>query len=286
MATPEEKIEALTNQLKELQENVKLLSEKRLPAKCPPMFKKSDMNFRNFANNLRCYFQVMKVPDDQQTRLLLTFLDTDCFRAVTRIYPTDKIGTETFDTAVDQIAGILSERMSESVATCKMMRLKQGNTPMGDFITQIERLAEIAFPVQSSNEAKELCMISALISGSRSKILGYEITMFKKRTKEALAWCDIALRAQELDLMLSPEDDEEGHSSNVYRVNSVRGYIKRCYHCGSDNHLIAGCPRRDQHRSLVNSASCLRDSDQPYYNAYEETSDQQDQQGIQAHLEL
>ena len=62
-------------------------------------------------------------------------------------------------------------------------------------------------------------LISALISGCRSKILGYEITMFKTRDKNKdVTWSQIALKAQELDKMLGHEENDERSNAQIYRV--------------------------------------------------------------------
>jgi hypothetical protein len=274
LADNKAEIDKLTTELAtmktKLDKTAQSQSRRKLPARVPEIYKRSDLNFRNYVKNLACFFQIRNVPVEERSRLLLTFLDTESFMDVTRIYPADTLATEEFDTVVDKIAGIVSEQVSEAAATTKLMRLKQGGKTMGDFIRRLEYYAELSFPDKKAGQAKKLCMISALIAGCRSKVLSYEISMFKKNSKDKeLEWNEIVKRAVELDLLLSSEEDDGGQKSHLFNIrsnNNMQRRTKTCFGCGSPYHLISDCTEGDDdHNPIAANAS-----NTGHYSGYEE----------------
>lgn len=242
----------LQNQVEELKTtNTRVVKPIKLPARDPPTFKRGHVDFRSYAVNLECYMKIMSVPQSEQAKVLLTYLDADSFRSVTRIHTIETLSEGSFQDAVDKMASVLSDQMSEAAAANKLMRLTQGKQTMLSFITQIERYGDLAFPKKSHKDSKEFCMTSALISGCRSRLLGFEIAMMKKKTQPS-PWSSIALKAQELDAWLN-NGDETGESSQPITINRVGATNnKRCYGCREKGHVIANCLKRyDEHE--VNS---------------------------------
>jgi hypothetical protein len=108
--------------------------------------------------------------------------------------------------------------------------------------------------VEDAN-AKSKCLISALQSNCRSKILSYEIHNFITSAKEDLTFSDIALKAIELSKVLTNEeeesdvDEEKAGTMSILQVDGEKlkeGDKKRCYVCKSEEHLKRDCP---QHRA-------------------------------------
>ena len=247
-----ELIDVLTEDLKKLK-----LKQHKLPARSPTVYKKSDGTFQAYAENLKNYFCVMSVPEEERSKLLLTFLNSDDFQTVTRVYSAEVLGAEEYGTVAERISHVLTQNISTAGACAKMMCIKQGDMSMQEFIKKLERLASIAFPEANMKAARDRCLISSLQANCRSKVLAYEIHNFIKSKTVPPEFNEVALKVSELDTILaegSRSDDElnERHPINASVLQTKQDEPdktgaavnqRRCYTCDSTEHLKVNCPK-------------------------------------------
>ena len=87
----------------------------KLPARVPGIFKPSDdISFTNYASNLDNYMRVMRVPLDQRSNVLLTFLSSKDYNNVVRIYDVKKLSSEKYEDVVEKISYVLNENLSSA----------------------------------------------------------------------------------------------------------------------------------------------------------------------------
>ena len=260
--------------LKKLEKEIKDLKiSRKLPAKPPGIFKKTDGNFSSFAEILVNYFQVMCVPTDERPKLLLTYLSPEDYEAVTQIYPSQKLGNEKWEVVVEKVSKILSENITRPVACAKLMKLKQGKMTMSDFIKKLEHYGTLAFPEAKMKDAKLRVMTSSLQANCRSKILAYETHNFiQEKSTETTEpdFSEISLKAIELDQILGDKEDySDGEleskmpTASVFNIknkpttSSKKVETRSCYNCGIKGHLKATCWRKsnsNQRSSTRNNA--------------------------------
>ena len=217
----------------------------RLPAVSPGIYKASDnISFANFANNLDNYMRVMKVPTDQRSNVLLTFLSSKDYNNIVRIYVAKKLGSEKYEDVVQKISYVLNGNLSSSTALSRMLALKQRTTPIRDFISHLEALSMIAFPEANMKEARERCLISSIQAGCRSKVLAYEIHNFCKSKMPAPDFSEVCLKIMELDTILAGDENEGFNEKNetFASILNVKNDKRLCYQCASENHIAAQCP--------------------------------------------
>ena len=243
-----------------LAEDVKNLSvhKRKLPAKPPPIYKRSEGNFLNYAQSLNNYFRIMSVDQDERSKLLLTYLGLDDYEAVTRIYPAEKLGGEPYNEAAEKIAGILEENISEAGSMAKLMSCKQNDMSMTKFLKKLENYAHKAFPEEKLKDARQKCLMSAIQANCRSKVLAYEIYNFIKEKEPN--YNEVALKCIELEAILG--HDRENYDANfeekekeisILQINenpvsqpNNDKTTRRCHICNSDDHLKAACPRTNR----------------------------------------
>ena len=256
MAVSKSDFENLKKELDELKD--KQLTKKVLPAKSPKVYKQSDGSFINFAAIINNYFRIANVPDSQRSLILLTYLSVDDYERVTQVYSAKDLEKEEFSKVVSLINGILCENITRPTAVSKLMKLKQNDMKMSDFLKKIEYYGSIGFPEPSMQEAKQRCMLSSLQSNCRSKILSYEIHCFiDSETQAKNAEPDFTLvsrKALELDQILTDKNnsddeiDEKSPSTSIFNVqNSKVNYkteTRRCFNCGIQGHLKATCRKK------------------------------------------
>ena len=251
----------------------------KLPARSPGIFKASDgISFANFANNLDNYMRVMRVPEDQRSNVLLTFLSNKDYNNVVRIYDAKKLGSEKYEEAVEKIGYVLNENLSSATALSKMLSLKQGTTPIRDFISNLETLAIIALPEADMKQARERCLISSIQAGCRSKVLAYEIHNFCKSKIPSPSFSEVALKVIELDAILGEDEDEGLNGLNkefasILQVKEEKS-SKLCYECQSDQHFVAQCPQRKKKLQISQS----KEDNNKNYDEAQSTSNSVDKQ--------
>ena len=230
MAVSKSDFENLKKELDELKD--KQLTKKILPAKSPKVYKQSDGSFINFAAIINNYFRIANVPDSQRSLILLTYLSVDDYERVTQVYSAKDLEKEEFSKVVSLINGILCENITRPTAVSKLMKLKQNDMKMSDFLKKIEYYGSIGFPEPSMQEAKQRCMLSSLQSNCRSKILSYEIHCFiDSETQAKNAEPDFTLvsrKALELDQILTDKNnsddkiDEKSPSTSIFLMCKIQ----------------------------------------------------------------
>ena len=240
-----------------LADDVKNLSvhKRKLPAKPPPIYKRSDGNFLNYAQSLNNYFRIMSVDQDERSKLLLTYLGLDDYEAVTRIYPADQLGNEPYIEAAEKIAGILEENISEAGSMAKLMSCKQNDMSMTKFLKKLENYAHKAFPEEKLKDARQKCLMNAIQANCRSKVLAYEVYNFIK--DKAPNYNEVALKCIELEAILGQSNDDYDanfeEKEKEFSILQVRENTnpppkdnkpsdKKCYICNSPDHFKASCP--------------------------------------------
>ena len=256
MAVSKNDFENLKKELDELKD--KQFMKKFLPAKSPKIYKQSDGSFINYAATLRNYFRIANVPDEQRSLIMLTYLSVDDYERVNQVYAAKDLEKEDFSKVVNLINGILCENITRPTAVSKLMKLKQSDMKMSDFLKQIEYYGSIGFPEPEMETAKHRCMLSSLQSNCRSKILAYEIHCFiesETHTKNAEPdFTVVSRKALELDQILTDKNnsddeiEEKSPSASIFNVqNSKMKYkneTRRCFNCGIQGHLKATCRKK------------------------------------------
>ncbi len=237
-------IEALTAKLGELETKSKTLEKvigkRKLPAKAPQTFHYGQQDFKNFAKTVHNYLRTMGVPKPDRVQCLLTYLDAKAYMLLTRVYTVDELTGTEYDIAVANIAKILTQKLSITDATKKLMNMKQGSIDLVEFITEIERMGILAFPDTIDDTAKEKCMITALISGVRNSHMSFELQKFQGESHTAKNFSEICLKAIQLDAMLSKETPDDIREDELVLMND--GEPTSCWVCGSLDHLKKDCP--------------------------------------------
>lgn len=243
-------IDKLTRDVKNLS-----IHKRKLPAKPPPIYKKSDGNFLNYSQSLNNYLKIMNVEEEERPKLLLTYLGLDDYEAVTRIYPADKLGSENYNAVAEKIASILEENISEAGSMAKLMSCKQNDMSMSKFLKKLESYANKAFPEVNLKEAREKCLMSAIQANCRSKVLAYEIYNFIK--DKGPAYNEVALKCIELEAILGQSNDdydanfeEKEKEISILQIRDNtnpppkdnKPIDKKCFICDSTDHLKAFCP--------------------------------------------
>ena len=149
MAETKKDIENLRKELDELK--AKQFMKKYLPAKSPKIYKQSDGSFINYAATLCNYFRIANVPDEQRSLVMLTYLSVDDYERVNQVYAAKDLEKEDFSKVVNLINGILCENITRPTAVSKLMKLKQNDMKMSDFLKQIEYYGSIGFPEPDMN---------------------------------------------------------------------------------------------------------------------------------------
>ena len=203
-ANPEENktaIEKLTTDVQNL-----TIHKRKLPAKPPPIYKRSDGNFLKYAQSLNNYFRIMNVEESERPKLLLTYLGLDKYESVTRVYPADILGNEVYNVAAEKIASVLDENITEAGGMAKLMAYKQKDAPMSKFLKKLEGYANKAFPEENMKQARERCLMNAIQANCRSKVLAYEIYNFIKN--QPRTYPEVALKCIELEAILGNGDSD------------------------------------------------------------------------------
>ncbi len=76
---------------------------------------------------------------------------------------------------MEQIASILSPKLSQAEATKKLLQFKQGALDTNEFISELEVLAHLRFPSATDDNARDRCLTAALIAGVKNKHVSYEL---------------------------------------------------------------------------------------------------------------
>ena len=253
MAATKEDLDALKEEVKRLKSH-----KMKLPAKAPGVYKKAEGDFSAYSDILLNYFRLLNVPPEERSKLLMTYLSPEDHEAVVQVYPAEKLGAEPFETAVERISHVLSENITRATACSKLMKQKQGNLTMSDYLKRLEHYGKIAFPEAKMKEAKLRVMTSSLQANCRSKILAYEIHNFiKTNTTETTEpdFSEISLKALELDQILGHKDnDSDGEleakspTASIFNVKNPAGNsreeTRKCFKCGIKGHLQATCRRK------------------------------------------
>ena len=256
MAVSKADFDNLKKEFDELKD--KQITKRVMPAKSPKVYKQSEGSFINYAATLQNYFRVAQVPESQRSLIMLTYLTVDDYERVNQIYKAKELEKEDFSKVVNLINGILCENITRPTAVSKLMKLKQNNLKMSDFLKQIEYYGSIGFPEPNMKEAKQRCMLSSLQSNCRSKILAYEIHSFidsETQTKNAEPdFTVVSRKALELDQILTDKNnsddeiDEKSPSASIFNVQNpkmnYKNETRRCFNCGIQGHLKATCRKK------------------------------------------
>ena len=186
------------------------ISKNKTPAKPPPVFDAKKYSFHTWAAFAKNYFGRTSINSDDDVGLLLTYLNPADYSAVCRVYKPEDLVAAEFDRAVDMISHIISDKVDRSKAVSRLMKQKQGNLSIQEFLNKLAEMAEIGFPEPGMESAKQRCLTSALQANVRSKLLSYEIHRYLK-DKPTLTFEDLSLRVLELEQVLAGEEsgDEE-----------------------------------------------------------------------------
>ena len=247
------------------------ISKNKTPAKPPPVFDAKKFSFHTWAAFAKNYFSRTSINSDDDVGLLLTYLNPADYSAVCRVYRPDALIAENFDKAVDKISHIISDKVDRSKAVSKLLKQKQGNLSIQEFLNKLAEMAEIGFPEPDMEDAKQRCLTSALQANVRSKLLSYEIHRFLT-DRPNITFEELSLRVLELEQVLAGEEsgDEEldrthnSRSLDVLNVTSqsqkqtTNNQVRKCFICQSPEHLKANCPQKPKPNSTTNYNSRQR----------------------------
>ena len=256
------------------------ISKNKTPAKPPPVFDAKKFSFHTWAAFAKNYFERTSINSNDDVGLLLTYLNPTDYSAVCRVYKPETLVTENFDKAVDMISHIISDKVDRSKAVSKLLKQKQGNLSIQEFLNKLAEMAEIGFPEPDMEDAKQRCLTSALQANVRSKLLSYEIHRFLT-DKPNISFEELSLRVLELEQVLAGEEsgDEEldrthhSRSLDVLNVTSqsqkqtTNNQVRKCFICQSPEHLKANCPQKPKHNSTTNYNS--RQGPNRNFNGYQ-----------------
>ena len=247
------------------------ISKNKTPAKPPPVFDAKKFSFHTWAAFAKNYFDRTSINNDDDVGLLLTYLNPADYSAVCRVYKPDDLVKANFDQAVDMISHIISDKVDRSKAVSRLLKQKQGNLSIQEFLNKLAEMAEIGFPEPDMEDAKQRCLTSALQANVRSKLLSYEIHRFLK-DKPNITFEDLSLRVLELEQVLAGDDsgDEElekthnSRSLDVFNVTTqdqkqtTNKQVRKCFICQSPEHLKANCPQKPKFNNATNYNSRQR----------------------------
>ena len=253
-------IEALNAELNRIK-----ISKNKTPAKPPPVFDAKKFSFHTWAAFAKNYFERTSINSDDDVGLLLTYLNPADYSAVCRVYKPDTLVTEDFDRAVDKISHIISDKVDRSKAVSKLLKQKQENLSIKEFLNKQAEMAEIGFPEPNMEDAKQRCLTSALQANVRSKLLSYEIHRFLK-DKPDITFEDLSLRVLELEQVLAGEesgDDELDRTHNARSVDvlnvttqsqkqTTNNQVRKCFIFQSPDHLKRNCPQKPKSDGTTN----------------------------------
>ena len=237
-------ITRLTNDLNTL----KIARQNKAPAKPPPVFDSKKYTFQTFSNFAKNYFTRTGADPDSHVGLLLTYLSPSDYTAVSRVYNMDELSNKPYEKAVDAISHIISDKIDRSKAVSRLLKIKQGNSSIQEFINKLSEMAEIGFPEENMETAKQRCLNSALQNNVRSKLLSYEIHRYLTENP-TISFEELSLKVLELEQVLAGEnsEDEDPAALNVLNVaeyNDESTRIRRCFVCRSTDHLQRDCPEK------------------------------------------
>jgi hypothetical protein len=127
--------------ISEESKNLKLSRKNKTQAMTPPVFHSRKFTFYAWANFVRTGTEV-----ELFVGLLLTYLSPGDYNAVSRVYDMDKLADLEYAKAVDIISHIIIDKVNRCKAVSRLLKLKQGNLTMQEFIDNISEMAAIGFP--------------------------------------------------------------------------------------------------------------------------------------------
>ena len=229
-------------------------------AKQPPVFNAEKYTFHTWSGFAKNYFVRTGTDSTAYVGLLLTYLSPDDYSAVSRVYDMEELMEKRYDEAVDCISHIISDKVDRSKAVSRLMRLRQGNSTIQEFIQKLSEMAKVGFPEPAMENAKQRCLTSALQANVRSKLLSYEIHRYLS-DKPTISFEDLSLKVLELEQVLAGEDSgdedtkrtEDSETLGIFNVTDYSApatQVRRCFVCNSANHLQRDCPqgRRNRYR--------------------------------------
>ena len=252
-ADPEEnktKLADLTKQLKDLKTTI---GEKRLPCREPSSFDESCRDFKAWAASVENFLATKGVKQGNRVRCLLTYLESEVYNHIMRVTTTADLEPLDYNEAVDRIARIVDQELSDVEACIKLSSKKQGGLSLKKYLIDIECLASLAWPSQSDRKAREKNLIATLLNGVGSKSITFEL--YKYRTNDQgqpRSFADICAKALDLDMLIKSRSDDD--SSDLVVLN-VEKEVKKCHICASPQHLRSQCTmRKPQERTQFQQA--------------------------------
>jgi hypothetical protein len=229
-------------------EKLKLRESGKVLAKPPPVFDGKKQTFHTWASFAKNYFIRTGTDPSNYVGLLLTYLSPNDYSAVSRVYNMDDLAERPYDKAAEAISHIISDKVDQNKAVSRLMKLKQGNLSIQQFLDRLSEMAEIGFPEENMQSAKRRCLTSALQSNVRSKLLSYEIHRYMTENPN-ISFEDLSLKVLELEKVLAGENSEDEESGTLNILNVVEQgaettQIKQCFVCKSTSHLRRNCPQK------------------------------------------
>ena len=209
--------DSLNTNVKTIQKSLK---GRKMPARMPDQFEYGEVDFEAFAATVLNYMKTMNVNQADRVACLLTFLNRQAFTLVTRVYNEDKLVTTAWDKAVENIASVLTQKMNRSEAMVKLLSLKQRNSDLQEFISEIERMSLLSFPSATEMGVKDRCMSATLTAGALNAQVRFELAKFQEeRSKQKppviVTFGDLCVKAMEVNALIPKDPGTSGMVCNV-----------------------------------------------------------------------
>ena len=259
--TTEERLTASEKEIKDLSKKLitlstdnnklsKAMSATKLSCKQPALYR-SGTDFYAYATSFLNYMKTMATPEEDRVKCLLTYLNDKDFERVGKLVPDDDLAGSWND-SIKAIANVVMDQESETSATIKLLNHKQKDKSLKEFLTDIERLGDAAFPDGVDDRAKSKCLAASLVANVKSENMALELLKFQKSSSGSQRpYDEIKAKALELEAIYNARkmqvDVDDGLDVLAIQSQGLNNTPKRvgvCFSCGSATHWIRNCPDR------------------------------------------